>query len=98
MHEVSLRTFLLRSVKIRFIRGIRVPLPPPCQATFANTSDTFTRHAEHAGTMLPPSAASPPMTGPHHSASSAIMNFGKNAIGQGTPPKNLLTTYHVAAE
>ena len=48
--------------------------------------------------MLPARAARPPTAGPHQSAASVIMNLGKKAIGNGMPPKTLLTTYQVPAE
>src|SRR5947199_5437885 len=68
------------------------------QVTLANTSETITMQADTAGKKLPARAARPPMVGHHQRASSEIMNLGKKAIGNGTPPKTLLMMYQVPAE
>ena len=60
--------------------------------TRANTSDTLTDRARQAGTKLPANAVPAPIAAPHHKAASGTVNFGKNAMRNGRPPKTLLIT------
>src|SRR5262249_13563703 len=72
---------------------VRFPARLPFHANFETPSATLTDRAHHGGGMLPASAVSPPMLRPHSKAALGTRNAGKKAMGNFSPPPELIKAY-----